>query len=227
MIAFILSILLIHIPIFLLIFKSFIYNSEFSLYWFKSILQDRNMWISIFNSIKLATISSSIGCAISIFNMYNSFYYISLIPLLVPEIMISIVILIFYKDIFSPDILLIIGHTTLSIAYISIVLRSVYSQRNKSIEEASMDLGATPFSTFKRITLPMMKFSIIESWCIAFSISMDDVILSSILGNRVTFPIELYSRMKLGVQHNINALLTIMYLFFIVSFLLFNLIRKR
>lgn len=218
-IIFVLSLLIIYIPV----ITPFI-QSLCNIKWYMNLIWDYEIWLSVLNSIIIALISSTLGVIISIFNIYSHLYYISLFPLLVPEIIIGITLLIVYGNIFNEFILLIIGHMTLVVAYASTTLRSAYRKNNPIISEAASDLGASDFDIFIKVTIPILIPAIFEAWCVGLSVSLDDVILASLLSNIKTFPVELYSRLKTGFIGEINALLTILFISFFIVFLL---VRKK
>lgn len=226
---FIISIILIYLPILLPIVQSVIHNSKLSFKWYNMLFHDYDLWHSLYNSFFIGITSSTLGVMISVLNIYSSLYYIALLPLIIPEIIIGIILLIMYCKIFSGTTLLIIGHTTLAVAYTSLSIRSVYNKRDLSIEEAASDLGANPNNIFKIIILPLLMPTIIEAWAIAFSISLDDVMLASILSGQdiCTFPMELYSRLKSGnVNYDISALFTVMLILFTITFFTIQKIRN-
>lgn len=216
-VIFLFSLLIIYIPI----ITPFI-QSLYCIKWYVDLIVDYEIWLSVLNSIIIALISSTLGIIISIFNIYSHLYYISLFPLLVPEIIIGITLLIVYGNIINEFVLLIIGHMTLVVAYASTVLRSAYKKNNPIISEAASDLGASDFDIFIKVTIPVLVPAIFESWCLGISVSLDDMILSSLLSNVRTFPVELYSRLKIGAISEINALLTVLFILFFITFLIFR-----
>lgn len=109
---------------------------------------------------------------------------------------------------------IIIAHTTFCMAYVAVIVQSRLSQMDDSLEEAAMDLGAKPHSLFFLITLPIISPAIISGWLLAFTMSLDDLVIASFVsgpGNS-TLPMVIFSKIRLGVTPEVNALATIMIL---------------
>ncbi|PCI57734.1 MAG: putrescine ABC transporter permease PotI [Gammaproteobacteria bacterium] len=109
---------------------------------------------------------------------------------------------------------IIIAHTTFCMAYVAVIVQSRLSQMDDSLEEAAMDLGAKPQSLFFLITLPIISPAIISGWLLAFTMSLDDLVIASFVsgpGNS-TLPMVIFSKIRLGVTPEVNALATIMIL---------------
>jgi putrescine transport system permease protein len=107
---------------------------------------------------------------------------------------------------------IIIAHTTFCMAYVTVVVQSRLSNMDESLQEAALDLGAKPFSLFFLITLPLILPALISGWLLAFTLSFDDLVIASFVagpGNS-TLPMIIYSKVRLGVSPDINALATIM-----------------
>jgi putrescine transport system permease protein len=101
-----------------------------------------------------------------------------------------------------------LGHITIAIAYVLVIVRSRLLEMDHHIEEAALDLGARPLKVFMRITLPMIAPSIAAGWLLAFTLSLDDVILASFLSGpgSTTLPMLIFSSVRFGVSPQINAL---------------------
>ena len=109
---------------------------------------------------------------------------------------------------------IIIAHTTFCMAYVAVIVQSRLSQMDDSLEEAAMDLGAKPHSLFFLVTLPIISPAIISGWLLAFTMSLDDLVIASFVsgpGNS-TLPMVIFSKIRLGVSPEVNALATIMIL---------------
>jgi putrescine transport system permease protein len=104
-----------------------------------------------------------------------------------------------------------IGHVMLCISYVAITVSARLSAIDKSLLEAARDLGATPVKVFIDITLPLIAQALVSSWLLSFTISIDDVIMSAFLSGpqTTTLPLVLLSRMRLGLNPEINALGTL------------------
>lgn len=159
-------------------------------------------------------------------------------PLVMPEIILGLAMLLLFvaleQTIGWPDgrgfTTIAIAHTTIGMAYATVVIRSRLAQMDESLEEAAMDLGARPTKVFFVITLPVIAPSLVAAWLLAFTLSLDDVVTSQfVVGpGSTTLPIQVYSSVRLGVSPQVNALGTIIVC--IVAVLIFatwRLTRKK
>lgn len=107
---------------------------------------------------------------------------------------------------------IIIAHTTFCMAYVAVIVQARLSSMDLTLEEAAMDLGATPASLFFLVTLPLISPAIISGWLLSFTLSLDDLVIASFVsgpGNS-TLPMVIFSKVRLGVTPEVNALATIM-----------------
>ncbi|TGV05645.1 ABC transporter permease subunit, partial [Alcaligenaceae bacterium 429] len=104
-----------------------------------------------------------------------------------------------------------VGHVLLCMAYVAVVVQSRIRDFDRSLEEAAMDLGATPVKVFFLITLPLIAPALMAAWLLAFTLSLDDVVIASFLSGPgyTTLPVEVFSRVRLGLKPEINALATL------------------
>ena len=104
-----------------------------------------------------------------------------------------------------------IAHTTFSLSYVAVVVQSRLASMDRSIEEAAMDLGSKPLQVLFDVTLPIIAPAIISGWLLAFTLSLDDVVITSFTNGpgTTTLPIYIWGKVKLGVTPDINALATI------------------
>ena len=105
-----------------------------------------------------------------------------------------------------------IAHITLTLSYVAVIVQSRMATLDESLEEAAMDLGARPMKVFLQVTLPMIAPALISGWLLAFTISLDDMVIASFVSGpgSSTLPMVIYSKVRLGVSPDINALATIM-----------------
>ena len=140
--------------------------------------------------------------------------YVSILPLMIPEIILGMVFLAFFSLLNLPFgmVTLLIGHTVFCVPYILMEVKARLVGMDKSLEEAAMDLGATPVRTFFDVTLPLIMPAVLSGVLLAFAMSMDDVVISVFVnGPRTsTLPIKVYTQLKTGVTPEINALCTLM-----------------
>lgn len=107
-----------------------------------------------------------------------------------------------------------IAHSTFCAAYVAVVVSSRLRELDMSIEEAAMDLGATPLKTFFLITVPMISPALVAGWLLSFSLSLDDLVIASFASGpgATTLPMVVFSSVRLGVSPKINALATLIIL---------------
>jgi putrescine transport system permease protein len=105
-----------------------------------------------------------------------------------------------------------LGHATIAIAYVLVIVRTRLMDFDSELEEAALDLGARPLGVFARITLPIIAPSIGAGWFLAFTLSLDDVVIASFLSGpgSTTLPMVVFSSVRVGMSPEINALATIM-----------------
>lgn len=140
-------------------------------------------------------------------------------PLVMPEIILGLAMLLLFvaleQAIGWPDgrgfATIAIAHTTVGMAYATVVVRSRLAQMDESLEEAALDLGARPLKVFFVITLPVIAPSLAAAWLLAFTLSLDDVVVAQFVSGpgATTLPIEVFSSVRLGVSPQVNALGTI------------------
>jgi putrescine transport system permease protein len=104
-----------------------------------------------------------------------------------------------------------IAHTTFSMAYVAVIVQSRLSAMDRSLEEAALDLGGTPFRVMLDITLPLIAPAMLAGWLLAFTLSLDDLVIASFVSGpgASTLPMYIFSKVKLGVSPDINALATL------------------
>jgi putrescine transport system permease protein len=143
-------------------------------------------------------------------------------PLIMPEVITGLSLLLLFVSLENligwpagrGTTTIIIAHTTFCMAYVAVIVQSRLSQMDDSLEEAAMDLGAKPHSLFFLVTLPIISPAIISGWLLAFTMSLDDLVIASFVsgpGNS-TLPMVIFSKIRLGVSPEVNALATIMIL---------------
>jgi len=108
-----------------------------------------------------------------------------------------------------------LAHITFCTAYVTVIVQSRLTQMDDSLEEAAMDLGARPWKVFFLITLPQIAPALIAGWLLAFTLSIDDLVIASFVSGpgSSTLPMVVYSKVKFGITPEINALATLIILF--------------
>ena len=122
-----------------------------------------------------------------------------------------------------------LAHITFSMCYVAVIIQSRMSSYDDSITEAALDLGCTPFRTFMLITFPIILPAIVSGWLLAFTLSLDDLVIASFTSGpgSTTLPIKIYSMVRLGVTPEINAVSTILVGLVTVGVVTASLIGKR
>jgi spermidine/putrescine transport system permease protein len=191
-----------------------------SLTWYDQMIHDRRLLSSLGDSLKVA--GSAVGFAAVLgtlmavglaryqFPGKGLYRGISYLPLIIPDIAIGVATLIFLATMAIPLSLwtVISAHMVFCIAYIAVVVSARLSDLNPYLEEAALDLGATPSQAFVKILLPQLLPGIISGCLLAFVLSMDDLLISSFTagGGANPLPLEIFSRIRTGVKPDINAL---------------------
>jgi putrescine transport system permease protein len=122
-----------------------------------------------------------------------------------------------------------IAHTTLTMCFVTVVVQSRLAKLDRSLEEAAMDLGCPPLKTFLTITLPLIFPAIAAGWMLAFTLSLDDLVIASFTTGpgAITLPMRIYSEVRLGVKPEINAICTIMIAVVAVGVVAASLVSKH
>ena len=156
--------------------------------------------------------------------------YISILPLMIPEIILGMVLMAFFYMMNLPFgmLTLLIGHTVFCVPYILMEVKARLAGMDPSLEEAARDLGAGPFRAFWDIILPLIMPAVMSGSLLAFAMSMDDVVISIFInGPRLaTLPIKVYTQIKTGVTPEVNALCTIMLVFTVLILFVYTIIGK-
>ncbi|MDB5642315.1 MAG: putrescine transporter permease PotI, partial [Hyphomicrobiales bacterium] len=135
-------------------------------------------------------------------------------PLVMPEVIIALSLLLLFVglDLDRGFWTIVAGHTTLGLCFVAVVVQARLSTFDRSLEEAAMDLGATPAVTFRKITLPLIAPALAAGFLLAFTLSLDDFVLASFTSGpgSTTLPMRIYSQVRLGVTPEINAISTLL-----------------
>ena len=213
----------------------------FSLQWYEKLFQNHAMMEALGNSLILAVasclVSAVIGTlgAVGLSRIYwktkGILEYISLLPLMIPEIILGMVLMAFFYMLGIPFgmLTLLIGHTVFCVPYILMEVKARLAGMDPALEEAARDLGATGFRAFWDITLPLIMPAVVSGSLLAFAMSMDDVVISIFInGPRIsTLPIKVYTQMKTGVTPEINALCTIMLGITFLMIILYSMLQRH
>ena len=225
-----------YLPILVLMFYSFNENklatvwSGFSLKWYGKLLQNDQMlgaaWISIKIAFFTATAAVVLGTLAALvmtrmrrFPGKTLFGALITAPLVMPEVILGLSVLMLFMSLgdligLAPRgvVSIWIAHVTFTLACVTVVLSSRMAELDKSLEEAAMDLGANRVKVFFLITLPIIAPAIVSGWLLAFTLSLDDVVVASFVSgpNSTTLPMVIFSSARRGLNPQVNALATIM-----------------
>lgn len=222
-----------YLPIFVLVVFSFNKSklnatfTGFTLDWYKNLINNVQILEALKNSLIIVFISTFFAVIIGTLAAIGMYRYkfkgkramegLLYIPVVIPEIVMGISMLAFFSSLNLPAglITLILAHITFCISYVIIVVRARLDGFDAALEEAAQDLGATPWQTLTKITLPVISPGIISGALLAFTLSLDDVIISFFAAgpDSNTLPLKIFSMVKFGVTPEINALSTVMMVF--------------
>ena len=152
-------------------------------------------------------------------------------PLVMPDVILGLSLLLLFigLDIERGVLTIVLAHTTFAMCFVCVVVSSRLIAFDQSLEEAAMDLGATPFTTFRLITRPNIAPAAISGWLLAFTLSLDDPVIASFTAgpSATTLPMKIFSSVRLGVSPEINALSTLMIAVVTIGVITASLISKR
>jgi putrescine transport system permease protein len=201
----------------------------FSTKWWVALFHNEAMldaaWLSLRIALVSATVAAVIGLAagyvlarVPTFFGRTLFGSLVIAPMVMPEVVMGISMLLLFVG--SDQLLggpergflsITAAHVTFSLAFVAIVVQARLADFDRTLEEAAMDLGATPWTTFVTVTLPMIAPALVSGWLLAFTLSLDDLILTQFVAGAQsqTLPMRVYSSVRLGVDPQINVLATI------------------
>ena len=208
--------------------------------WYRILFADNAIWDSVLNSLQVALAAMAIALAFGIpaalaldraqFPGKALFRRLVLLPLILPGIITGLSLLMLFNLAGKRLSLLtiVLGHGT---ALISVATTEVFAglqKLDRAQEEASLDLGATYWQTFWRVTMPNLKLSIIGAALLIFTLSMDEIAVSFFLiGRENTLPLEIWARLRRGITPEINAISTIIFAFSLIAIVVWYRLRVR
>jgi len=213
---------------------------DLTLNWYRVLFNDGPIWDSVFNSLLVAFAAMLIALVFGIpaalaldraeFPGKALFRRLVLLPLILPGIITGLSLLMLFRvaDVKLSLFTIVLGHGT---ALISVATTEVFAglqKLNRAQEEASLDLGATYWQTFWRVTVPNLKLSIIGAALLIFTLSMDEIAVSFFLiGRDNTLPLEIWGRLRRGITPEINAVSTIIFMFSLIAITVWYRLRTR
>ena len=229
--AIVLGLAFLYLPIVILVIYSF--NASrlvavwggWSTRWYAELIHDAPLLDSAFISIRLALVSATAATilgtlaavALVRFGRFRGrLLFASMIyaPLVMPEVItgLSMLLLFVAVAIDRGFWTVAIAHTTMAMCFVTVIVQARLVDFDMNLEEAAMDLGASPLETFRAVTLPQILPAIAAAWMLAFALSLDDLVIASFTTGpgATTLPIRIYSEVRLGVKPEMNAVCSIM-----------------
>ena len=206
----------------------------FSTRWYGELLKNEQVLDAIFLSLRIAVLAATLatifgtmaGLALSRFGRFRGrtlFAGMITSPLVMPEVITGLSLLLLFVSLQQligwpaqrGFMTITIAHTTFAMAYVTVIVQSRLSGMDQSLEEAAMDLGGKPFRVVFDITLPLIAPAMVAGWLLAFTLSLDDLVIASFVSGPggSTLPMVIFSKVKLGVTPDINALATLIMVF--------------
>ena len=237
-----------YLPIVLLVIFSFNESKlvtvwgGFSTKWYVSLFQNQGLMDAAWVTIRVALLSASIATVLGTLGalaltrytrfrgriLFSGMIYA---PLVMPEVITGLSLLLLFVAIgFDRGFWTVtLAHTTLTMCFVAVVVQSRLVTFDRSLEEAAMDLGATPVTTFMQITLPVILPAVVSGWMLAFTLSLDDLVIASFTSGpgATTLPMKIYSQVRLGVTPEINAVCTIMIAVISIGVVATSIINKQ
>ena len=214
----------------------------FSTKWYGELLGNEAFLSAAWVTLKVAVISSTVATVLGTMAAYvlvragrftgrTLFSGMIYAPIVMPDVIMGLAFLLLFisigldRGVFT----IILAHTTFTMCYVSVVVSSRLVTFDKSLEEAALDLGCTPFDAFRSVTLPIIAPAVISGWLLAFTLSLDDLVIASFAAgpSSTTLPMKVFSSVRLGVSPQINALSTILIAVVTLGVITASLVTKR
>jgi putrescine transport system permease protein len=237
-----------YIPMIILVIFSFNESklvtvwAGFSTKWYGELMQNEAFLNAAWVTLKVAVMSSTIATVLGTMaalvlvragrfagrTLFSGMIYA---PLVMPEVItgLSLLLLFIGLGLDRGVLTIVLAHTTFSMCYVSVVVSSRLVTFDQSLEEAALDLGCSRAEAFRLVTLPIIAPAVISGWLLAFTLSLDDLVIASFTSgpSATTLPIKIFSAVRLGVSPEINALSTIMIAIVTVGVITASLLSKR
>ena len=226
--------LFLYIPIFVLIIYSFNDSgrgaasvwSGFTLSWYSEVFNNTaiinatkvSLWVAFWSTVVSTIIGTLTAIAMERFRFWGKVTYdaILYLPIIIPDIVMALSTLLFFVmlDLALSRYTILIAHIAFNIAFVAIVVRARLADMDSNLEEAAADLGANPWETFRRVTLPLLLPGIISGALLAFTLSLDDFVITFFVAGpgSTTLPVQVYSMIRFGITPEVNAISTLLFL---------------
>jgi len=220
----------------------------FSTRWYGELLRNEQILGAAWLSLKIAAVNATLatllgtcaGMALARFGRFRARGGLTFLvgaPLVMPDVILGLASLLLFVALEQltgwpagrgADTIA-IAHITFSLAYVAVVVHSRLAHQDQSLEEAALDLGAPPWKVFLLITLPLIAPALAAGWLLAFTLSIDDLVIASFVSGpgASTLPMVVYSSVRLGVSPQINALATVMILLVTTGIIVAGILIQR
>jgi spermidine/putrescine transport system permease protein len=222
--------LFLYLPIFVLIIYSFNDNqvvgvwSGFSTRWYAELWQDRalasalrvSLWVAVWSTIISTILGTLAALVLERYRFFGKLTFDAALylPVIIPDIVMALSTLLFFVIAAVPlsRTTILIAHVAFNISFVAVVVRARLADMDSTLEEAAADLGANEWTTFRRVTLPLLMPGIIAGALLAFTLSLDDFVITFFVSGpgSTTLPVRVYSMIKFGVTPEVNAISTLM-----------------
>ena len=194
----------------------------FTMRWYARLAADVDMLHAATNSLLIALVASSIATVLgTMAGLAMQRYRLRLLPVLVltpvamPELLLGVALLLFFRQVLDLTlgfVSILIAHITFSIGFVAVIVRARLAGMDESVFEAARDLGATPWATFRRITLPLIMPALVAGFLMSFTLSIDDFVITFFVAGVgvTTLPLQIYSMIKVAVTPEVNAVSTLL-----------------
>jgi len=202
----------------------------FSLRWYGVLFRSGDVLDAALLSLRIAAVSATVASVLGTLAGYalarmgrfrGRLLFTALVsaPLVLPEVITGLSLLLLFVSLQQAvgwpsargAVTIAIGHITFSTAYVAVIVRSRLANVDTSLEEAAMDLGGRPLRVLFDVTLPLAAPAIVSAWLLAFTLSLDDLVIASFVSGpgATTLPMLIFSKVRLGVTPDVNALAAI------------------
>jgi spermidine/putrescine transport system permease protein len=196
----------------------------FTLDWYRRLLDDGLLLRAVRNSLEVAGITTAAAVVLGTpaalalarhgFRGKGATQALLYLPVIIPEVVLGAALVTFFGAVELRLSLatVVIAHVVFSVSYVALVVRARLAGQDPALEEAARDLGANPFETFRRVTLPLALPGIGASALLVFTLSIDDYVITSFVAGvgATTLPLHIYSMLKVGVTPEVNAVSTLL-----------------
>lgn len=221
-----------YLPIIVLVIYSFNDNRSVSVWtgfttkWYAQLLSDRalinalrvSLWVAVWSTLIATVMGTLAALALERHRFRGRLTYDAALylPVIIPDIVMALSTLLFFVIVAVPlsRYTILVTHVAFNIAFVAVVVRARLAEMDSSLEEAAADLGADTWTTFRRITLPLLMPGIVSGALLAFTLSLDDFVITFFVAGpgATTLPVRVYSMIKFGVTPEVNAISTLMLL---------------